>query len=126
MPSMMFDSVPSAMPHIEGGRTRVFAVCGTKRYRTLPDVPTMAEAGVSGYQAASSGALFAPLGTPAPAVAQLSAAVAELVNSAPYREQLGRAGGDAEHSTPEGLAQMMAAESETWGTIVREAKVTAN
>jgi len=124
--SMMFDSVPSALPHIEGGRARVLAVCGTKRYPKLPNVPTMVEAGVPGYQAASTGALFAPVGTPALVVARLSAAVAELVATPAYREQLGRAGGDAEHSTPETLGQMMAAESDTWGAVVREAKIVAN
>ncbi|MBR0681297.1 tripartite tricarboxylate transporter substrate binding protein [Roseomonas eburnea] len=124
--SMMFDSLPSAEPHVRGGRVRALALCGPQRHPLMPDLPTMQEAGVPGYAAASTGALFAPRGTPPEIVARLGAAVRELVENAAFREQLGRSGGDAAASTPAELAQMMAQESEQWGQVVRAANITTN
>ncbi|MBE9607377.1 tripartite tricarboxylate transporter substrate binding protein [Acetobacteraceae bacterium H6797] len=124
--SMMFDSVPSAEPQIRGGRVKALAVCGQVRHPLLPEVPTMAEAGVANYDASSTGGIFAPKGTPPEIVARLNKAVADCVNDAGFKQQLFKAGGDAEASTPEGLMKMSVAESAVWEQVVAEAKITAN
>lgn len=124
--SMMFDSLPSATPHVRGGRVRALAICGQRRHPLLPELPTMAEAGVPDYAAASTGALFAPRGTPADIVARLNGAVKELAADAAFRALLGRSGGDAESSSPEELAAMMTQESAQWAPVVRAAGITTN
>lgn len=124
--SMMFDSLPSAEPHVRGGRVRALAICGTRRHPLMPELPTMEEAGVPNYSASSTGGLFAPRGTPPEIVARLNAAVTELAANDAFREQLGRSGGDAATSSPEELAVMMRQESEKWGQVVTAASLTAN
>jgi len=123
--SMMFDSLPSAAPQVQAGRARAFALCGTRRHPLFPDLPTVAETAVPDYQAASTGGLFLPLNTPGPVVRQLDEAIASLVANPNFRQILARSGGDAEHAGPAALAEMMARESEGWGTIVRDAGITA-
>ncbi|MBB5695418.1 Bug family tripartite tricarboxylate transporter substrate binding protein [Muricoccus pecuniae] len=122
---MMFDSLPSAEPQVRGGRVRALALCGTGRHPLLPELPTMVEAGLPGYAAASTGGLFAPQGTPSTVVDRVARAVADLVASSVFREQMARSGGDAVAAGPAELAAMMARESEQWGTVVREAKISA-
>lgn len=124
--SMMFDSLPSATPHVEAGRVRAFGLCGARRHPLMPNLPTLTELGVPNYQAASTGGLFAPRGTPQQVIAALNATVRDLVAQPAFREQLGRSGGDAEASTPEGLAEMMTQESTLWAEVVREARITTN
>jgi len=123
--SMMFDSLPSAAPQVKAGQVRALAICGPQRHALFPELPTMIEAGIPGYSAGTFGGLFAPRDTPAPIVAQLNAAVKDLVESAAFREQLGRAGGDAKWSAPTQLAEMMTQESALWEQIIRQAGITA-
>ncbi|MCQ9319742.1 tripartite tricarboxylate transporter substrate-binding protein, partial [Staphylococcus aureus] len=73
--AIMFDNMPSAIQHVRSGKLRAIAVTTAKRSSELPDVPTIAEAGVPGYEATSWFGMFAPAGTPAPVVAQLNAAI---------------------------------------------------
>jgi tripartite-type tricarboxylate transporter receptor subunit TctC len=123
--SMMFDSLPSAEPQVKDGRVRALAVCGPQRHALFPELPTMIEAGIPGYMAGSTGGLFAPLGTPAPIVARLNAAVQDLMDKAAYRERLGRSGGDARWSSPTELGEMMMQESAQWEQVIRQANITA-
>jgi tripartite-type tricarboxylate transporter receptor subunit TctC len=122
----MFDSLPSCVPQIRGGRVRGLAICAARRHPLVPELPTMQEAGVQDYVAGTWGAVFAPVGTPQPVIARMVAASREALTHEPTRESLARAGGDAEHSTPEELAATLRAEIELWGQVVREAKITAS
>lgn len=124
--SMMFDSVPSAEPHIRGGRVKALAVCGAKRHPLLPEVPTMAEAGVANYVAGTTGGIFAPKDTPAAIVGVLNKAIVDCVADPAFKEQMFKAGGDAEASSPAQLGEMTVAESAVWEKVVAEAKITAN
>jgi tripartite-type tricarboxylate transporter receptor subunit TctC len=124
--SMMFDSLPSAEPQVRGGRVRALALCGRQRHKLLPDLPTMVEAGVPDYFAASTGALFAPKETPAAIIARINGALKELAAEPAYVEMMGRSGGDATNSTPQELAEMMRQESQVWGEVVKAAKLTAS
>ncbi len=124
--SMMFDSLPSATPHVRSGRVRALAICGRTRHPLMPELPTMEEAGVADYAAASTGGLFAPRGTPTEIVAQLNGAVKALAEDAAFREQLARSGGDAAISSPAELSAMMRQESDQWAEVVRAAGLSAN
>ncbi|MCZ8150212.1 MAG: tripartite tricarboxylate transporter substrate-binding protein, partial [Roseomonas sp.] len=123
---VMLDQLPSALPMIQGGRVRALAVTGPRRSRLLPDLPTMAELGLPQAEATSWGAVMVPAGTPAPAIARLNAVIREALAEPGVQQRLAAAGADAVVSTPAELAGIMRSETEKWGRVVREARVTVN
>ena len=122
----VFDSMPSALPQVRGGRVRALAMCGLKRHPLLPEVPTMQEAGVEGYNAGTWIATFAPLGTPASVLEKFAATSRAALAEPALRDALARAGGDAESSTAQELTDLMVRETAQWGEVVREAGIVAN
>jgi len=122
----MFDSMPSSLPQIRAGRVRPLGMCGTRRHPLLPDVPTIAEAAVPGYDAGTWIALFAPVGTPPAIVQRLSEVSAAALAEPGLRDGLARVGADAASSTPQELAALMQRETIQWGEVVRIAGITAN
>ncbi|WP_198371027.1 Bug family tripartite tricarboxylate transporter substrate binding protein [Roseomonas rosulenta] len=123
---MMLDQIPSAIGQIQSGRVRALAVTGAQRSALLPDVPTMAEIGLADAQATSWGAVMAPSGTPAPAVARFNAAIRDALAQQSVKERLVAAGAEGVVSTPEELATILRAESAKWARVVREARITVN
>jgi tripartite-type tricarboxylate transporter receptor subunit TctC len=123
---VMLDQLPSALGMIQGGRVRALAVTGPRRSSLLPNLPTLAELGLADAQATSWGAVMAPAGTPAPIVDRYSAALREILADAAVQQRLAAAGADAVFSTPADLAATMRSESEKWGRVVREARITVN
>jgi tripartite-type tricarboxylate transporter receptor subunit TctC len=123
---VMLDQLPSALPMIQGGRVRALAVTGPRRSRLLPDLPTMAELGLPQAEATSWGAVMVPAGTPAPAIARLNAVIRDALAEPGVQQRLAAAGADAVVSTPAELAGIMRSETEKWGRVVREARVTVN
>jgi tripartite-type tricarboxylate transporter receptor subunit TctC len=122
----MLDQLPSALPMIQGNRVRALAVTGPRRSRLLPDLPTMAELGLPQAEATSWGAVMAPAGTPAPVIERLNAVIREALAEAAVQQRLAAAGADAVVSTPAELAATMRSETEKWGRVVREARITVN
>ena len=122
----MLDQLPSALGMIQAGRVRALAVTGPRRSRLLPDVPTLAEIGLAEAQATSWGAVMAPAATPAPIVDRLNAIIREVLADAAVQARLAAAGADAVTSSPAELAAMMRRETEIWGRVVREARITVN
>jgi tripartite-type tricarboxylate transporter receptor subunit TctC len=120
----MFDSLPSLVPQLRGGRVKGLAICAARRHPLVPELPTMQEAGVPNYVAGTWGAVFAPVGTPEPIIARLAAATKEALSHEPTKAALARAGGDAEYSTPAELATILQREIALWGQVVREANIT--
>ncbi|MBB5688200.1 tripartite tricarboxylate transporter substrate binding protein [Roseomonas alkaliterrae] len=123
---VMLDQIPSAIGQIQAGRVRALAVTGARRSALLPDVPTMAEIGLPEAQATSWGAVMAPAGTPAPAIARLNAAIRDALAQQAVRDRLAAAGAEGVASSPEELAAYLRAESEKWARVVREARITVN
>jgi tripartite-type tricarboxylate transporter receptor subunit TctC len=123
---VMLDQLPSALPMIQSGRVRALAVTGPRRSRLLPDLPTMAEAGLPQAEATSWGAVMAPAGTPGPVLERLNAVVREALAEPAVQGRLAGAGADALSSTPAELATTMRSETEKWGRVVREARITVN
>ena len=122
----MLDQLPSAIGQIQGGRVRALATTGPRRTAQLPDVPTMREVGLPDAEATSWGAVMAPQGTPGAAIARMNAVLREALADPRIGERLVAAGADAVSSTPEELQRKMVQEVETWGRVVREARITVN
>ena len=115
-----FAGVPNALAQVPAGRLRALAVTTAKRIPQLPDVPTLQEAGVPGYEASVWLALLAPAGTPRDIVNRLNAEVAKLMESGETRKALYEAGVEVSLSTPDALGEYMVKEMERWGKVVKD------
>jgi tripartite-type tricarboxylate transporter receptor subunit TctC len=118
-----FAGVPNALTHVPSGRLKALAVTTAKRAPQLPDVPTLQEAGVAGYDASVWLALLAPAGTPPEIVARLNTEVAKLMNSPETKKALFDAGVEPAPSSPEEMAAYMAQELARWGKVVKDANI---
>jgi len=117
---------PTSVPHIKAGRVRIIAVTGAKRELTMPDVPTVAESGVPGYEFNIWFAMFAPAGTPKPIITRLNQIVVKSLATQEMREQLAKVGVNAESSTPEQLGKHLRSEVEKWAKIIKAAGIPIN
>jgi len=120
---LMFDTTVVAGPFIQSGKVRPLAVTSAKRVATLPDVPTMAEAGVPGYEVVSWQAMFAPAGTPPAIVQRLQTEVAAILKQPDVQERLAKLGVDPSGMAPQQLAEFQAAEIAKWAKVVKAANV---
>jgi tripartite-type tricarboxylate transporter receptor subunit TctC len=118
--AIMFDNMPSAIQHVRAGKLRPIAVTTAKRSPELPDVPTIAESGVPGYEATSWFGLFAVAGTPAPIVTQLNKALVKVLNNPDVKAKIVAQGGEVVAETPEQFAGFIKAETAKWGKVVKE------
>jgi tripartite-type tricarboxylate transporter receptor subunit TctC len=118
--AIMFDNMPSAIQHVRSGKLVPIAVTTAKRSPELPNVPTIAEAGVPGYEATSWFGMFAPAGTPAPVLAQLNKALVKVLNQADVAKKINEQGAETYSETPEQFAAFIQAESAKWGKVVKE------
>ena len=117
---IMFDNMPSAIQHVRSGKLVPIAVTTAKRSPELPNVPTIAEAGVAGYEATSWFGMFAPAGTPAPVLAKLNTALVKVLNQADVKKKINDQGAEAMSETPAQFAAFIQAESVKWGKVVKE------
>ena len=116
----MFDSITSARPHIESGKLRALGVTTAKRSKTLPNVPTLAEAGLPGYEVSPWFAVFMPAATPKDIVAKVNAALLEAMNDPDVVKRFETIGAEPVGSTPEEMAQHLAREGERWTKLIQE------
>ena len=117
---IMFDNLPSALPQIKAGRLRALAVTSAQRAPALPDVPTVAEAGLPGFEASSWFGLLAPAGTPKDVIAKLNTEVAKWLASPEAREKLTAQGANAFGMSPEDFVRHIAVETTKWQKVVKE------
>jgi tripartite-type tricarboxylate transporter receptor subunit TctC len=118
--NVMFDNLPSALPHIKSGRLKALAVTSRTRSPALPDVPTIEEAaGLKGFDASSWFGLFAPAGTPRTVVDKIQADVAKALAQPPVRERFVAQGADPGGNTPDQFAAFIRAETEKWTRVVK-------
>src|SRR2546427_497367 len=120
----MFATIPSVIQHIQAGRLIPIAISSAKRSRSLPDVPTVIESGLPGFEAGSWFGFFAPKGTPEPIVTQLNRTVNEILAVPSIEKQLIREGADPVGGTPAEFGQFVHHEYEKWKLIVRESGAT--
>ncbi len=123
---MMFDNIPSALPHIKTGKLRALAVTGAKRDPLLPDVPTVAEAGVAGYESGVWFGLTVPAGTPKDVINKLNEAAVKGAGSPEFVKRMTEQGYAIIASTPEQMAEMNKAETARWGPIVKASGAKAD
>ncbi|MGY2488576.1 Bug family tripartite tricarboxylate transporter substrate binding protein [Cupriavidus sp. CP313] len=124
--SVFFDSVPSSMPLVKAGKLKALGVVGTKRLPTSPDIPTLSEAGLPGFEAKNWFALLAPAGTPKEIVELLNAQVQKAVASPDLVSQLASQGVILEGGTSKQLAALMQNDVAKWGKLVKAANVHLN
>ncbi len=117
---------PNAVPYLNAGKLRALGVTTKKRSADLPDIPSIDEAGVPGYDATLWLGLLAPPGTPADVVAKLREGVTKALSSPEAKKLVNSAGVDVALSTPEEFAALMKSEFERWGKVVRETGATVN
>ena len=123
---MSFDATTSTLPHIKAGKLRALAVITPKRSNFLPQVPTLAEAGVPGINITTWFGLLAPVATPKPIVNQLHNAVIKVMQTPEFKTQLEDAGAEPVGNTQEEMAKQISDEIEKFGNIVRTGKITVN
>ena len=123
--SLVFDSIPSAAPHIKSGRVRVLAIGSPQRSPSLPDVPTVTESGLPGYEMGSWYGLFAPAATPKEIVQRLAAETVKASTSADMRARFAGAGTDPLGLSAEESAALLAREIERWSKVARQAQIKA-
>jgi tripartite-type tricarboxylate transporter receptor subunit TctC len=116
---MMFESAIGVLPFVQAGRLRALGVSGAQRSPALPDVPTLAEAGVAGYEASGWLGILAPAGTPPGIVASLNADLNAVLRQADMSAQLARNGADVAGGPPDQFAAFVAAEIAKWAKVVR-------
>jgi len=117
--SLMFDNIPSSLPHIKAGKLRALATTGAKRDPALPDLPTIAEAGVPGYESGVWFGLMAPAGTPKDIIARINAEAVKGTKSPDFVKRMTDLGYNIIAGTPEQMADMIKAEIARWTPIVK-------
>ncbi len=120
---LMFSSLVAILPHVSAGKLRPLATTGATRSPVTAQLPTIAEAGLPGYETASWYGVVAPAGTPAPVVDRLAAELARIVRLPAMREQLLTDGAIPVGSTPQAFATHIQAELARWSKLVRDARI---
>jgi len=124
--NMSFDNLSAAMTQIKGGRLKALAVTGTSRSPVLPDVPTVAEAGLPGYEATSWNGIFAPAGTPKEIIDKLNRELNAILQSPETRKFFAEVGGEAGGGTPEQLGALVRSETTKWAKVVKDSGAKAD
>ena len=120
---LMMPNLLTALPHVKSGRLRALGVTSAKRSAGVPDVPTIAQAGVPGYEAIQWYGLLAPAGTPREIVMKLHGEIVKILAAPDTREKLSSDGAEPVGSTPEQFAAFIRAETEKWGKVVKAAGI---
>ena len=123
---MMFELTYAALPAIKAGKLRPLAVTSSERLSVLPDVPTMIESGIAGFEASNWQGVIAPAGTPREVVQKINAAINKVLTMPEVREILLGQGNQVGGGTPEEFAAMIRAETSKWATVVKAAKIQAD
>lgn len=122
---MMFDNLVALMPHFKSGKLRPVAVTTMKRHPQLPDVPTLSESGVKGFEAVAWFGMVAPPGTPKEVINKLNTEVVKALNTPELRQRLTDGGSEVIGNSPEEADKFLKSEIVKWGKVVKAAKITA-
>ena len=120
---LVFENSVAAMPMIQAGKFRALATTGSKRAGELPDVPTMAEAGLTGYEIVSWQAIFAPAGTPMPIVNKLSTEIGKIIRQPEVRAKLASMGVEPSGAGPAELGNFQKSEVAKWANLIKTANI---
>ena len=120
---MLFDNVPNVYPQIQAGKLRALATTGLKRSPMLPDIPTVDESGVRGYEVTVWFGIQAPAGTPKPIVTKLNQELGRMLQDPEVRERFAKQGVQPVGGTPEQFARQVASEIKKWGELIQRADI---
>jgi tripartite-type tricarboxylate transporter receptor subunit TctC len=123
---LVFIGIPAAAPHVKAGKLRALAVVAPQRSNALPDVPTVAEAGLKDFEVTTWYGVLAPAGTPPAVVRRLNAELVKIMHAPEMKEKLSATGTEPLTSTPEEFAAYIKREIAKWGDVVRRAGVKAD
>ena len=123
---MTFDPLPSSLPHVRAGKLRALAVTSGKRSGATPEPPTVAEAGVVGYEISGWSGVLVPSGTPKQIVGQLHGEILRIVSLPDVKDRFTGLGFDTVGNTPDQFDAFIRSEIAKWGKVVREAKIFAD
>jgi tripartite-type tricarboxylate transporter receptor subunit TctC len=118
---LMLENIPSTLPHVKSGKLRVLAISGLTRSALVPDVPTLDEAGLKGYEIVGWNGLFVPAATPQGIVSRLHAETVKALALPDIRERLSGMGAEGVGNTPQQFAAFFKAEISKWAQVVRDA-----
>jgi tripartite-type tricarboxylate transporter receptor subunit TctC len=124
--NMMFDNIPSSLPHIKAGKLRAVATTGAKRDPALPDLPTVAEAGVPGYESGVWFGLMVPAGTPKDIIGRLNAAAVQAAKAPEFVKRMTALGYNIIPGTPEEMAAMNKRDLALWAPIIKASGATVD
>jgi tripartite-type tricarboxylate transporter receptor subunit TctC len=124
--SMMFDGIVTGMPAVKAGKLRALAVTTKTRWRGVPDMPTMSEAGLTGFEVNSWYGLLAPAGTPREIINQLNTEVARSLREPDARERLYAIGAEPMGGTPEEFGDYIKSETTKWEKVIKAANIKVN
>ncbi len=120
---VMFDAVAAVMPHVKAGKIKLLAVTGAKRATLLPDVPTLAEAGVKGYGMTSWGGIIAPSKVPKPIIQKIHRDIVEVLKEPDVRDRLTQLGADVVAGTPEEFDALLRSETVRYQKLIKDAGI---
>jgi tripartite-type tricarboxylate transporter receptor subunit TctC len=123
---MLYSSIPSVLPQVRSGQLNALAVGSAKRLPSLPDIPTIAESGVPGYEAYSWVGIVAPAKTPKAIVTRLNQEIVDILKQKDVAEKLNQQGALPVGDTPEQFAAYIKTEIDKWGAVVRAANIKAD
>src|SRR5690606_9804505 len=121
----LFSSLPSAVPHLDGGKVKALGVSTAKRFKTVPNIPTIDEAGVPDYRADTWFGMFAPAGLPDAARAELATELANVTADPAFQKVILDAGMEAAVNTPQEFSKMLDEEFKEWPVIIEKTGIKA-
>ncbi|ABE46979.1 Bug family tripartite tricarboxylate transporter substrate binding protein [Polaromonas sp. JS666] len=124
--SMMFTTVVSAMPHIKSGKLRAVAVASAKRIAAMPNLPTVAESGVPGFDSSSWGGILFPAGTPKEIIAKMHDAVVAILAMPDVKARLSSLGAEVVGNTPDEFGSYIKSETVKWGKVIKTSGASVN
>jgi tripartite-type tricarboxylate transporter receptor subunit TctC len=120
---LSFASMPSVMTHVRAGKLRGIAVTSARRSSLVPELPTISESGLPGFETGAWQGMFAPRATPAPIISTLNREIAAAVQSPEMRKQFAMEGGEPIGNTPQEFAVWLRAEIAKWAKVVKAANI---
>jgi len=123
---VMFDNVPNVIGHVRAGKMKALAVSTAQRSALAPDVPTVAEAGVPGYELAVWFGVLAPAGTPRDIIGRLNTEIVKVLNSPDIKDRFAKQGVEVRTSTPEQFSEFLKSEVARWAKVIKDAGIKAD
>ncbi|MSQ71333.1 MAG: tripartite tricarboxylate transporter substrate binding protein [Betaproteobacteria bacterium] len=119
----LFDSLATALPNIRAGKLRALGVTSLQRSKSAPDIPSISESGVTGYEATGWFGVLVPAGTPGEIVARMNAEIGAILKQPDVEERFLKFGAEGGGGTPEQFAAFIRSEQDKWGKVIREARI---